>query len=139
MRWGWDASKPSGWMILGAEVTIASLVSAGSFLEGTTIAVAQPMLLAQQFACRQVVPAQVPFYSTLPQQQQRPPFDFLPRGSRVSVDLTAPAIRAPDGRFYQFVTSPYNSRNTVTGYIPVQFQQNGQQRNSLEPCRRRMW
>jgi hypothetical protein len=139
MRWVWDVIKQSNWMIGGTGRTIAGFVGAGSVLAGTTIAAAQPVLLAQQFACRQVVPAQVPFYSTLPQQQQRPPFDFLPRGSRVSVDLTSPAIRAADGRFYQFVTSPYNSRNTVTGYIPVQFQQNGQFRNSLEPCRRRMW
>lgn len=99
-----------------------------------------PVLLSQRFECRQVAPSQgTPFYSALP-QQQRPPYSYLPRGSRVSVDITSTATRAPDGRFYQFVTSPYNGRNTVTGYIPVQFQaQTGQFRNTLEPCRRRMW
>ncbi|MDX2239912.1 MAG: hypothetical protein NW224_04435 [Leptolyngbyaceae cyanobacterium bins.302] len=100
-----------------------------------------PVLLAQRFECRQVVPSQgAPFYSSLP-QQQRPPYDYLPRGARVSVDLTSPSIRAPDGRFYQFVTYPFNGRNTVTGYIPVQIQnQNGQPRNTLEACRRKiMW
>lgn len=101
---------------------------------------APPLLLTQRFECRQVVPTQgTPFYSSLP-QQQRSPYSYLPRGARVSVDITSTATRAPDGRFYQFVTSPYNGRNTVTGYIPVQFQsQNGQLRNTLEPCRRRMW
>lgn len=100
-----------------------------------------PILLAQRLECRQVAPAQgAPFYSSLP-QQQRPPYDYLPQGARVSVDLTSSAIRAPDGRNYQFVTYPFNGRNTVTGYIPVQIQsQNGQTRNTLEACRRKiMW
>ncbi len=99
----------------------------------------EPVLMAQQFDCRQVAPERgAAFYSTLP-QQSRAASDILPRGSRVSLDVTSGAIRAPDGLFYHFVTYPFGSANTVTGYIPVQTRTSNGVRNTLEPCRRRMW
>lgn len=98
-----------------------------------------PVLMSQRLDCRQVAPERgAAFYSTLP-QQRRAPNDVLPRGSRVSLDVTANAILAPDGQFYHFVTYPFGSPNTVTGYIPVQTQTQAGFRTTLEPCRRRMW
>lgn len=97
------------------------------------------ILLAQRLECRQVAPERgAPFYSTLP-QQGRTASDFLPHRSRVSLDTTAGAIRAPDGQFYHFVTYPFGSPNTVTGYLPVQTRTANGVRTTLEQCRRRMW
>jgi hypothetical protein len=97
------------------------------------------MLLSQRLECRQVAPERgAPFYSTLP-QQSRAANDFLPQRSRVSLDTTAGAIRAPDGQFYHFVTYPFGSPNTVTGYIPVQTRTANGVRTTLDQCRRRMW
>lgn len=97
------------------------------------------ILLSQRLECRQVAPERgAPFYSTLP-QQSRAASDFLPQGSRVSLDTASGAIRAADGLFYYFVTYPFNSSNTVTGYIPVQTRTSNGVRTTLEQCRRRMW
>lgn len=126
----------------GTGLAIASTIATGRLPSAVAQSVLRsPQLLAQRLECRQVVPQRgAAFYSTLPQSQQASPSDYLPRDSRVSVDVTSTAIQAPDGRFYQFVTYPFGAQNTVAGYIPVQTQTpNGGLRNTLEPCRRRMW
>lgn len=136
--WGFPLSVVSGTLVTFNQVAAIAQPQPDStnveWLRGKA-----PILLAQQGECRQVALAGgAPFYSTLP-QPQRTPVDFLAKGARVS--YIANSVRGGDGQYYQFVTSPFGGRNTVTGYIPVQYtDRNGAFRNTLEACRRRiMW
>jgi len=100
-----------------------------------------PLLLAQQFECRQVViEGGAPIFATLPQRPTTPS-DFLQKGTRVSVDLTVSPIQAGDGRAYRFVTYPFGGQNTRAVYMPTQFvDRNGVFTGTLGNCRRKvMW
>jgi len=139
-RWVSDVMLGAGVLVLGMGGILAAIAHpARSLSPVETETVDVPILVAQRLECRQIAPERgASFYSTLP-QYRRAASDILPRGSRVSVDVTSGSILAPDGQYYQFVTYPYGSSNTVTGYIPLQTQTSNGVRNTFEQCRRRMW
>ncbi|MDX2228453.1 MAG: hypothetical protein NW220_02360 [Leptolyngbyaceae cyanobacterium bins.349] len=137
-----DATKAWGWHIMATTLIVCSRSYAVS-----AIAPSAPLTtpdvsprLAQQIECRQVIiRGGAPFFPTLPQRPTTAS-DVLPLGSRVGMDVTTLPIRAPDGQSYRFVTSPFNSSSTTAGYIPVRFvDRDGVFKETLGPCRRRMW
>ncbi|EKQ68691.1 hypothetical protein OsccyDRAFT_3232 [Leptolyngbyaceae cyanobacterium JSC-12] len=89
-------------------------------------------LLAQRLVCRRVIrEGGTPFYpGNLPQPGAS--YQILNFGTRVGVDQNNQATRAPDGRFYVRVAYPFGS--TLNGYVPDQYEVNGNFRSTLGAC-----